>query len=260
MSEVLFETRGPILIVTFNRPDVGNAFTGFMAKILHDKLRVASEDRSVRAVLLRGAGGNFMSGNDMAAYMGDPKSINDIAFAKIQYFYSTIRDLQFMEKPVISMVNGRVSGAGINFILASDIVIAGRQTVFSAGYTDNAIVPDGGITFLLPRKVGTTRAIEMLMLNEDFTADTAEQWGLVNRVIDDSKLEQQTFAMVERLAAKATRTLGAAKRLVSKSFEQDLNTQLASEASYFNEGLKTFDFREAVKALAAKREPKYTGS
>jgi 2-(1,2-epoxy-1,2-dihydrophenyl)acetyl-CoA isomerase len=260
MPDILFETRNGVLTVSFNCPEQGNAFTGFMAKTLYEKLKQVAEDRTVRAILLRGNGPHFMNGHDLNGYTGDMIAIQDQIHQKVQFFYTAIRDMQVMEKPLLAAVHGRVSGAGLSLMLACDLVIAGRQTVFNADFTSNAMVPDGGVTFLLPRKIGTARAIEMLMLNEDISAESAENFGLINRVVNDADLLPASLAWAEKVAGGATRTLGAAKRLVAKSFEQDLNAQLSLEASYWNAGTKHFDFREAMKAFVAKRPPKFTGS
>jgi len=260
MPDIVFDMRGAIFVVTFNRPERGNIFNGAMAKILCDKFKSISEDRSIRAVLLRGNGDHFMNGHDLTGYAGDMLAIQDLIFQKVHMFYAVIRDMQVMEKPVISAVHGRVSGAGFNFMLASDLVIASRGTVFNAGFTSHAMVPDGGATFFLPRKVGAARANEILLLNEDISAETAEKWGLINRVADDADFQEQAFAWAEKLASGATRALGAAKRLIAKSFEQDLNAQLALETAYWTTGSKTFDYREAIKAFTEKRVAKFTGT
>jgi 2-(1,2-epoxy-1,2-dihydrophenyl)acetyl-CoA isomerase len=259
MSEVLFEIRNAVLVVTFNRPEKRNAFSSFMAKLVHDKFKLVSEDRSIRAILLRGQGDHFMDGHDMDVYAGDMTVLHDQIFQKAQFFYTLLREMQVMEKPIIAAVDGRISGAGFSFMLASDLVISSKRAVFNPDFTTYAMVPDGGVTFLLPRKVGAARALELLMLNEDFSATTAEQWGLITRLVENDVLQTEALAWAEKLATGPTRALGATKRLIARSFEQDLNEQLSLEANFANAGIKSFDFREAMKAYVAKREPKYSG-
>ena len=259
-SEILFETNGSVLVVTFNRPDKGNALTGAMAKTMSEKLKAISADRSVRAVLLRGNGDHFMNGHEMASYAGDANAVQEQIFQKLQFFYSVIRELQSMERPVIAAVDGNVAGAGFNLMLASDIVIAARRTVFNTGFASYAMVPDAGATFFLPRKVGATRAIELLMLSEDFSPEDAEKWGLINRVVADAALQDEAMAWAVKLANGATRILGATKKLVCSGFDKDLNSQLAVESAAATAMSKSFDFREAMNAHAAKREAKFTGA
>jgi 2-(1,2-epoxy-1,2-dihydrophenyl)acetyl-CoA isomerase len=211
---ILFERSGPVFIVTFNRPDRGNAFTGSMAKTLCDKFKLISEDRAIRAVLLRGNGEHFMNGHDLLLYAGDINAIQDQVFQKVQFFYTALREMTVMEKPVICAVHGRVSGAGFNFMLASDLVISARSTIFNTGFTADAMVPDGGATFFLPRKVGMGKANELLMLSEDFTAESAEKWALINRIIGDDNFQSEALSWVAKIAEGPTRALGATKRLV----------------------------------------------
>ena len=145
-------------------------------------------------------------------------------------------------------------------MLASDLVLATKRTVFNIGYTRYAMIPDGGATFFLPRKIGMARANELLMLGEDLDAEKAEKWRLITKVVENDQLESESMALAERVANGPTRVLGATKRLINKAFEQDLNTQLSQEATTWASVARTFDFKEGMKAYVAKREPKYTGA
>ncbi|MDD4616706.1 MAG: enoyl-CoA hydratase-related protein [Alphaproteobacteria bacterium] len=259
-AEVVFEMRAGILIITFNRPANGNALTTGMAKTLHEKLKGISEDRSVRCVVLRGAGGCFMDGHELSGFKGDPNAVQDQIFQRIQFFFTSIRELATMEKPVVCAVDGHVSGAGISMMLASDFVVSSKRTMFNTDFTRYATIPDGGATFFLPRKIGVARANELLYLTEDFSAEKAEHWHLVNKVVPDDQLASETLAFAEKLAKGPTRTLGATKRLMLMAFEQDIHAQLALESSTWTAISKTFDFREGMNAYQSKREPKYTGA
>lgn len=259
-GEVLFETKGSVLIVTFNRPANENAMNTTMAKAFCEKLKAVSDDRSLRAVLLRGAGENFMNGHDLTRFRGDANAIQEEIFQRVQYFFGSIRELQSMDRPVIAAVDGKVSGAGFSLMLASDLVISTQRAIFSTGAAQHAMVPDGGTTFFLPRKVGMARATELLLLGEDLTAEKAEKWRMVNKVVENDALEAEALAWAERVAKGPTRVLGATKRLINKAFEQDLNTQLSQEASTWAAVARTFDFREGMSAYHAQRDPKFTGA
>ena len=258
--EVLFETRGSILVVTFNRPDQGNALTTGMAKLFSEKLKAVAGDRSLRVILMRGAGDHFMNGHDLSGFSADPNIVQEMVFHKVQFFYAVIRELQTMERPVIAAVDGRVSGGGFSLMLASDLVLATKRTVFNTGFTPHAMVPDGGATFFLPRKVGMARASELCLFSEDFSSEKAEAWGLINKTVAADALQTEAFAWAEKLATGPTRIYGAIKRLIGISYEQNLSDQLSQEATTGTAGSKTFDFREAMKAHAAKRDPKFTGA
>lgn len=259
-GEVLFETRGSVLVVTFNRPQSGNALSTAMARTLCDKLKMIADDRSLRAILLRGAGDTFMDGHDMTGFIGDTHAVQEQIFARVQFFFSCIRELLIMERPVISAIDGRASGAGFSFMLVSDLVIATRRAVFETGYTKYAMIPDGGATFFLPRKVGMARANELLLLGEPLDAEKAEKWRMVNKVVENDTLDAEAMAWAEKIARGPTRIMGATKRLINMAFEQDINTQLSQEATTWTAISKTFDFREGMRAYMEKREAKFTGA
>jgi 2-(1,2-epoxy-1,2-dihydrophenyl)acetyl-CoA isomerase len=231
-----------------------------MANQVFNILKNATTDRGVRAILLRGAGDNYMNGLELNLYVGDFGGAVERHNQLMQPYHSAIRELHAMEKPVLSAVKGLVAGPGLSFMLASDLVLAGRSTTFNAAFTSYAMTPDGGTTFNLPRKVGAAKALEILMLSEPFDAAAAEKLQLVNGVIDDDKLDNEALQWVNRLASGPTRAFGGVKRLIGMSFEQDINAQLSLEHSHWGASTRSFDFRDAIKAHFAKRPPKYSGA
>lgn len=259
-NEILHEIKGQILFVTFNRPERKNALNIDLANHLFTVLKNATTDRGIRAVVLRGQGGTFMEGLDMQPYTADVASGVERANQMMQPYNSAIRELVVMEKPVIAAVEGWVAGPGLSFMLAADLVIAARGTKFNAAFASYAMTPDGAASLFLTRKVGPLKANELLMLSETFDAEKAEKLGLVNWVVDDAKLAEETAKLAERLASGPTRALGAIKILTGKAFEQNVNPHIALEHTYWGNASRSFDFREAIKAMAAKRDPKYTGA
>jgi len=259
-NEVLTERRGQSLIVTFNRPDHANSMTIDMATQLFSILKPATTDRSIRAVLLCGAGGNYMDGLDMSHYQKDTSAALDHANQLILPYHSAVRELQSMDKPVLSVVQGYVTGTGFSLLMASDLVISSTSARFNTRFAEYGLTPDGGCSFYLPRKVGLSRAMEILMLCEEFTAERAERLRIVNKVVPDDKLEQEALVWLDKLAAGPTRAYGAIKKLANKAFEQDLNAHLGLEHTYFGQSSRGFDFREAIRASAAGRPCKFSGS
>jgi len=259
-NEVLSERRGQSLILTFNRPDYANSMTIDMASQLHLILKNATTDRSVRAVLLRGAGGNFMNGLDMGYYAKDLSVALDRANQLILPYHSAIREMQAMDKPVLSLVQGHVTGSGFSLMVASDLVISSSSARFNTRFAEYGLTPDGGCSFFLPRKVGQSRAVEIMMLCDEFNAERAERLRLVNKVVSDELLEEEALKWLDKLAAGPTKAYGAIKKLASRAYEQDLNAHLGLEHTYFGQSSRSFDFREAVLASAAKRDIKFTGT
>jgi len=259
-DEVLVERRGQALILTFNRPDHANALTMDMAHQLFTVLKNTTTDYSVRAVMLRGAGGNYMNGLDMGFYKKDTSAALDKANQLILPYHSAIRELQAMDKPVLSVIEGHVTGTGFSFMLASDLVIAGASARFNTRFAEYALTPDGGCSFFLPRKVGISRAVEIMMLCEEFNAERAERLRIVNKVVNDEDLQEEALVWLDRLVSGPTKVYGAIKKLACRAFEQDLHAQLGLEHTYFGQSSRSFDFREAVRADNEEREPKFTGT
>ena len=260
MPEIITERRGATLVITLNRPDHANAMTIDMANALYNTVKLATTDRGIRLVLLWGAGGHFMDGMDMSFYSGDINLALENANKLVLPYHSVIREFQAMDKPVLSVVEGKVTGAGMSLMLASDLVIAARSTTFNTKFVDFALTPDGGCSYFLPRKIGASRAMELLMLNETIDSSEAERLHLVNRVVDDEKLHESAVEWADRLVDGPTRAYGAVKKLVMHSFEHELNAHLGMEHSCFGQSTRSFDFREAVKAYFDKRQAKFTGN
>lgn len=260
-NEVLTERRGQALIITFNRPDHANALTMDMAQQLFTILKNATTDHSVRAVMLRGAGGNYMDGLDMSFYKLNMNDALDKANQLILPYHSAIRELQVMDKPVLSVIDGYVTGTGFSFMLASDLVIASKSARFNTRFVEYALTPDGGVSFFLARKLGVSRAVEIMMLSEEFDAERAERLRIVNKVVDDdANLQEAALAWLDHLVAGPTKAYGAIKKLANRAFEQDLNAHLGLEHTYFGQSSRSFDFREAVRADNEGREPRFTGT
>ena len=259
-NEILTEKRGQSLIVTFNRTDRGNALNLPMANQLLTAVKPITTDAGIRAVMLRGQGGHFMDGLDLDIYRGDFNAGLANAHQLTLAYHSTIREMHIMDKPVVAAVTGSVAGPGLSLMLACDLVIAARSARFSTGFVTYGMSPDGGMSFHLTRKAGAGRAAELLMFGDSFTAEQAQAWGLVNKVVEDEAMESESAALLDRLTQGPTRALGGIKRVIAKAFEQDLIAQLSFEHTHTGACSRSFDFRDAIKAHEAKRPPKFTGA
>jgi 2-(1,2-epoxy-1,2-dihydrophenyl)acetyl-CoA isomerase len=164
-----------------------------------------------------------------------------------------------MEKPVVAALRGPVYGAGVGLALACDLRLAAESAKFSVAFIKIGLIPDAGVPFFLPRVVGLGGAMEVSMLGEAVSAEEACRIGLVNRVVADEKLEEETAALASRLAAMPTRALGSIKQALYASFESDLDTALEREAVGQTLCGRTADHEEGVAAFFEKREPNFTG-
>lgn len=257
------ERHGQSIIITFDRPAAGNAMTLEMANELFNLMKVVTTDRSIRAVMFRGTAHNFMDGMDWLALGFDAPDITvglDKLNQTIMPYHSVVRDLLVMDKPAIAVVEGSVAGPGFSLMLACDFIIAGRDTVFQCRAAEHALTPNGGCSYFLPRRVGLTKATEIMMLDEKFGAEEALTMKLINQVVDNESLQAEALLLLERLSEGPTRAYGGIKKLAAQGFENTINTHLGIEHTNHGGASRSFDFKLAVKAALKGQKAKFSGS
>ena len=244
-----------VATITLNRPDSLNALNGGMV----DELRRAVESlpgSDARCLLITGEGRGFSSGADLASGGGLP---DDAGAALEKHFNPLIEALFALDLPVVAAVNGPAAGAGCSLALAADIVIAARSAYFLQAFVNVGLVPDAGATWLLPQLAGRARALEMMMLGERIPAETALEWGMIARVVDDGDLVEEAVALASNLAQGPTVALGLIRKLARASAQLPLSGALAAERIAQREAGRTEDFRAAVIAFLQKRRPQFRG-
>jgi 2-(1,2-epoxy-1,2-dihydrophenyl)acetyl-CoA isomerase len=254
---ILLEKNGGVANVALNRPKKLNAFDGTLHEELYEALDGAVSDEEVRCVVLRGEGKGFSAGADLAQIVedGDP----DLGEYLRSTYSRLVSRMVTIEKPIVAALHGPVYGAGVGIALACDLRIASESAKFSVAFIKIGLMPDAGVSFLLPRVVGLGRAMEMSMLGDAVQAEEALRIGLVNKVVPDEELVEETAALAGRLAAMPTAALGQVKHSLYASFESDLKTALEREAEGQTFCGYTRDHREGVAAFFEKREPDFTG-
>jgi 2-(1,2-epoxy-1,2-dihydrophenyl)acetyl-CoA isomerase len=258
MSCVLVSTADGVMTITLNRPDKLNAFVSEMHGLLREAMTRAENDPSIRALLVTGAGRGFCAGQDLSERdMSDPNL--DLGGGLDANYNPFIRRMRALPKPVIAAVNGVAAGAGANFALACDLVIAARSASFLQAFSRIALVPDCGGTYWLPRLAGMQRAMGMALLAERIGAEDAERWGLVWKVVDDAKLMDEVTQLARTLAAGPTHTYGRIKQALYASPGNTLEQQLDLERDFQREVGRHSDYREGVAAFLEKRKPAFTG-
>jgi 2-(1,2-epoxy-1,2-dihydrophenyl)acetyl-CoA isomerase len=260
MDEVLTERSGAVLTVTLNRPDKLNSFNEAVHAGLGAALAAAETDKSVRAMILTGAGRSFSAGQDLSDRMrADGDAAPDLGATLDRFYNPLVRRLRALPLPVVAAVNGVAAGAGLNVALACDVVVAGRSATFLEPFANLGLVPDAGGTFTLPRAVGVIRARAFAMLAERIDAETAERWGLVYRVFPDDELIGEAHRLAERLASLPTDGLAAMKRAFDAGAGNSLHMQLDVERDAQRNAGHHPDYREGVAAFVEKRKPNYRG-
>lgn len=258
---VLTSDDAGVRTITLNRPDVLNACNVTMLEALGKAVRDAERETSVRCVVLTGAGRAFCSGQDLADVADRYQSDAPIELGGHlrKNYHPTIIKLRTMEKPVIACVNGVAAGAGCSLALACDLRIAAESASFIESFVNVGLVPDCGGTFMLPRLIGVSRAMEMACTGRKVKADEALRMGLVNQVVADAELTAETMKLAKKLAGLPTKAIGLTKRALNASWSADLETQIEYEAMLQTTAGQTKDHREGVVAFLEKRPPNFAG-
>ena len=264
MSEILFgrDAGSGVATITLNRPEAGNAFTPEMLAEWEGALRECIADDAVRAVVLTGAGRIFCSGGDVRR-MARNAAAGQGPWERRRYLTDHVHriplTLMELDKPYIVAVNGAATGAGMDMALMGDLRFAAESARFAESYIRVGFVAGDGGAWLLPRLVGTPRALEMLWTGDFVSAQEAERIGLVNKVVPDAELMDAALAMAERLAKGPTVAIRLMKRMVQQGAASDFRTALDFAASCTGIVAATEDYREATRAFAEKRKPEFKG-
>ena len=247
-----------VLRITLNRPDKLNAFNPAVHKGLADAMTRAETDAAVRCLLITGAGRGFCAGQDLTERDMKASAI-DLGEGLDARYNPLVRRMRALPKPIVCAVNGVAAGAGANFALACDIVLAARSASFIQAFVKIGLVPDCGGSYFLPRLAGTQRAMALAMTGERLPAEDAERFGLIWKVVDDDALMDVAMKIAANLAAGPTRSLGLIKKAIYDSAGNSLAAQLDLERDLQREVGRGTDFREGVTAFLEKRKPSFTG-
>ena len=238
-----------------NRPEVLNAFNIEMARALAEACEKIQKNTEIRCMVIKGSGANFMAGGDVPNFKKAMDS-NDEGYVKelIIWAHTSISLIREMEIPVIASVEGAVAGYGLSLLLACDLAIASETSKYLVAYSLLGANPDGGLTFHLPRCVGTKKAYELCLFNEQLNAHQAYEIGIVNRIVAPQKLKEETEKIAEKIANGPQKAYGRIKQLLNQSLGNTLSEQLSAERNGFLDGFGTDEFTEGVNAYCEKRK------
>jgi 2-(1,2-epoxy-1,2-dihydrophenyl)acetyl-CoA isomerase len=257
---VLLTRQGPVATMTLNRPECLNALDQNLRAGLAEKLERVSRDPSVRAVVITGAGRGFCSGGDIRRLAELKRNHQSVAFRDfLEAGHRVVRSIRSLPVPVVASVNGPAMGGGMNLALACDLRIASDRAVFSQAFVKVGMHPDWGGTFLLPRMVGTGRALEMFFLGESIGAEQAQDLGLVNYVVPHENLESETRKLAEKLAAAPVLAIGHMKQALYERLETQLDSMMQHEVEAQMKCFDSEDCEEGLKAFLEKRKPSFKG-
>jgi 2-(1,2-epoxy-1,2-dihydrophenyl)acetyl-CoA isomerase len=250
--------------IELNRPDRLNAWNRQFGYDLLDAVEKVADDAEVRAVMITGAGRAFSSGADLKEMGSEddrtPEGHPDVRTTLTDRYHPIITGIRRMPKPVLAAVNGPAVGIGCSLALACDLIVACESAYLLLAFVNIGLVPDGGSSLFVPARAGKTRAFEMAMLGERVSAATAEGWGLINRVYHDGMFEQESEALLTRLAEGPTKSFAGTKRQLNNRIYWGMDEQLELEADIQQEMAASGDFVEGVMAFVEKRDARFSGS
>ena len=257
---ILSETRGSITWITLSRPDKLNAFAGTMREDLLAALQNADRDEACRVVVLTGAGRAFCAGGDVGFMAGLQKESDTDAFrGLLDRGREIVMTIRSMTRPVIASINGVAAGAGCNLALACDYRIASDRAQLGETFVRIGLHPDWGGTWLLPRLIGRSRALEILMTGRMVDSREALAIGMVDRMVPHEELMSATESLANALAAGPPIAIRGIKRALEASGGNDLDEQLELEAEHQLASFRSDDAREGMAAFFEKRAPRFEG-
>lgn len=255
-DQVLYSVENGIATITMNRPKALNSMNDGLIDGLHASITQALTDTNVRTIVLTGNGKAFCAGGDLSFLNG----LTGVAEKKsfINKVGAVAKRLMTIEKPVIAWVNGVAAGAGVNLMLACDLVYCSSKARFAESFAKVGLIPDCGGLYLLPKAIGVQKAKELMFTADLIDAATAEKYGMVNHVYDDESLKDEVYKMAARLAKSAPISIALTKKYLNDT-DLTMDEVLAIEETTQPLLMGTEDCKEGIAAFYEKREAAFTG-
>jgi 2-(1,2-epoxy-1,2-dihydrophenyl)acetyl-CoA isomerase len=257
MDTILYQASEGVAFITLNRPEKFNSFNREMALDLQKALDDCENSDHIRCIYITGAGKAFCAGQDLAEAV-DPNGPALEAIVR-EHYNPIIRRLRNIEKPVVAAVNGVAAGAGANIALACDVVVAAKAASFIQAFSKIGLIPDSAGTYFLPRLIGMQKASALMMLGDKVSGDEAAAMGMIYKSLADETFAAESKHIALNLAQMPTVGIGLTKRLLNKSFNNNLEQQLELEKDVQVEAGESSDHKEGVTAFLEKRKPVFTG-
>jgi len=252
IPEILTHLDAGVLTLTINRLDRKNSITAAMYAAMADVLAAAEIDSSVRALVIQGHETIFSAGNDISDFLNKPPSTGEAPVFRFLY------GINAFSKPIVAAVCGPAVGIGTTLLLHCDLIYAGDNAAFSMPFVNLGLCPEAGSSLLVPQLMGYPRAAEALLLGEPFTAETALEMGLVNRIVPPAEASALAHQQARKLAAKPLSSVIETKRLMKKGNTSLMAERMAEEGESFGRMLNEPPAREAFTAFMQKRKPDFS--
>jgi enoyl-CoA hydratase/carnithine racemase len=251
MDEIITERSASVLRVQLNRPAKKNAMTSSMYVTLADIFTDAAKDEQTRVVLWHGAGDSFCAGNDIEDFLKNPPGPGDSPQARL------MNALVDFDKPIVAAVQGAAIGGGTTMLTHCDFVYAGESAKFRMPFIDLAVLPEFGSSCSVPAMIGHIRAAELILLGLPFGAKRAVELGFASHVVPDENLLATASETARKLAAKPAGALQASKKLMKRSFREQIKAAMKAENEEYSARVRSEDAKEAFAAFLQKSPPNF---
>jgi len=245
MDLILRQTDGPILTLTFNRPEKQNALTREMYQALADAINEANGDFGIRALILSTSSAHFTAGNDLFDFLNEPPLEPG---SPVMNFLEAIHNFA---KPVLAAVKGNAIGIGTTMLLHCDIVVADSSAKFVMPFVNLGLVPEAGASLLFPRLVGHQAASKVFLTGEGFDASAAKEFGLIAEISEKPLEKVREYA--EKIAAQPPNAIIQTKALLKSELHEKVAAVMRAEGELFQMALQSDEAREAFMNFLAKR-------
>ncbi len=254
LETVKYEKKGSVALITFNRPEVRNAFNAKMTEDILDALVEAKNDSSVRAIVLTGEGLSFSAGADLSAR--DSKW-SDTEKALVEGYLPSLREIMEMPKPVISAVNGAAAGIGSAYAMACDLTVMSKEAYILQAFSNIGLIPDGGANWFLTNTVGYKLAYQIAIEGERINSERCLELGLVNKVVEAENLLDEALSWAEKLSLRSSQSLSLTKKIMRQSLDSSYQDIYNLEAKTQNTLTGSEDNIEGITAFMEKRQPNF---
>ena len=254
LETVKYEKKDSVVLITFNRPEVRNAFNAKMTEDILEALVEAKNDSNIRAIVLTGEGLSFSAGADLSAR---DNKWSDTEAALIEGYLPSLKEIMEMPKPVISAVNGAAAGIGSAYAMACDLTVMSEEAYILQAFSNIGLIPDGGANWFLTNTVGYKLAYQIAIEGERIDAKRCLELGLVNKVVAGENLLAEAISWADKLSLRSSQSLSLTKKIMRKSVDSSYEDIYDLEAKTQNTLTGSEDNIEGINAFMEKRQPNF---
>ncbi len=245
--------------VRFTPSGPANVVSVEFSRDLRDVMLEIEFDAAVKAVAVTAEGKVFCGGGDLVQFNEAGDDLPRVASSMLVDFHGAIYHMNRMPKPFVAGVNGAAGGAGLSLMASFDLVVSGASAKYTMAYTKAGVTPDGTSSYFVARHIGLRRMMDLTLTNRVLSAEEAESWGLVNRVVDDAEVDAATLDLARQLASGPSWTTGHAKQVIYHGYEHGLEAAGEFEGAMIAESMGRHDGQEGIAAFVERRAANFNG-